>query len=117
MKYVIAELSDDNKVISIEESIDYRKMLIYIDKYSKDEGGVYMCEDHIEHSEIIMDKNGIIHWTDKNTLLKFCLVDIDYPFENDFRDINYESVGYRIFKQIKPLLRDLKINEILSISL
>jgi hypothetical protein len=112
MKYVIAELTDDYIVKYIENVTNLRKILDYIDNYSLDEGGVYMYEDHIKHYEFIFENNGILYWVDKNLGCKFCLVDINYTF-----DSKREATPFKIFNQLKPLIRDVRINEILSVPL
>lgn len=119
MNYIIAELTDEYDVVSIESVTDYEKMLIYIENYSVDDGGLYMCDDHIEHHRIIFNKNGTLHWTDRNLLKKFILVNMDFKFVSirDFIASTNESIDFKVSEQIKPLLRDLRINEILSVPL
>lgn len=114
MKYVIAELDKKHLagtyVQSISDVTDYIQLLINIKNHLSD-GGIHLSLDTIDTINKILTKDGIVFWTNKTTEIDYCAIDIDYSFHL------YNTTGLRIFNQLKPFLRDNRINEILSVPL
>lgn len=97
MKLVIAELNAWEKVMSVVYDVTL--------------DGVYDMMDHHQYKmtndtiERVINDNGIIYWYIGE--IQYCAINIDDKFE-------YSSVDRFIFDQLKPLIREQKINDLIN---
>jgi hypothetical protein len=114
-RYSTIKLLND-KIRSITEPTNFDQLLLDLEDMYYD--GRRKFEDStVEHFLKMLSKDGVFFWK-KNNGNNYCTVDIDYDYKkiesptSDKELLKKVSVSYRIFSQIKPFLRDNKLEEL-----
>lgn len=105
----------DNKIRSITKPTNFDQLLLDLEDMYYD--GRRKFEDStVEHFLKMLSRDGVFFW--KNNGNEYCTVDIDYDYKkiesptSDKEQLKRVSVSYRIFCQIKPILRDRNLEEL-----
>jgi hypothetical protein len=97
MSLIIAELNNWDMVISVSYDVSFNDLMIKMVQHQYN-----MTKDAVEK---IIDDNGVIYWYIGE--IQYCSMNINYKFE-------YNSIDRFIFDQLKPLIREQKINDLIN---
>jgi hypothetical protein len=97
MRVVIAELNAWEMVMSIVYDVTLDAVVDKMEHHQYN-----MTKDSVKN---VVDDNGVIYWYIGQ--IQYCAMNIDYKFE-------YNSIDRFIFDQLKPLIREQKINDLIN---
>ena len=105
----------NGKISSITEPTNFDQLLLDLEDMYYDSRKKFE-DSTVEHFIKMLSRDGIFFW--KNNGNNYCTVDIYFDYKkiesptSDKELLKKVSVSYRIFSQIKPFLRDNKLEEL-----
>jgi hypothetical protein len=105
----------NGKISSITEPTNFDQLLLDLEDMYYDSRKKFE-DSTVEHFIKMLSRDGIFYW--ENCGYKYCTIDVDFDYKkvetpsSDKELLKKVSVAYRIFSQVKPFIRDNKLEEL-----